>query len=108
MGYDTYDGFVRSFDPYWKRIYYGLLDKADRVVYTAKEYEKGCYYLRDRQIVDSSSRLICYYDGKPGGTAYTVAYALQKNVAVVNVADKLLLLRKEQPRLCFQCSDDEV
>ena len=86
-----YEGFVKSFDPYWKRIYFSLLAKADRVVYTSKEYEKGCYYLRDREIVEHSSRLVCYYDGKPGGTAYTVSYALQKGITVMNIADTLLL-----------------
>ena len=41
-------------------------------------------------MVDRCSRLICYFDGQPGGTAYTVRYALQQGVQLVNLAQEEL------------------
>ena len=36
-------------------------------------------------MVDNSSRLICYYNGCSGGTAFTVRYAGKKGLEIVNL-----------------------
>ena len=61
---------------------------ADKVVYTSREYTKGCMYKRNRHLVDNSSACICYLTEKTGGTAYTVEYANSKGLLIVNTAEK--------------------
>jgi len=36
---------------------------------------------------ERSSRLRCYYDGQPGGTAHTIRYAVRSGLEVFNLAD---------------------
>lgn len=59
---------------------------ADKVVYTSKEYTRGCMFKRNRHLVDNSSLCICYLTEQSGGTAYTVNYAKTNNLVVENVA----------------------
>jgi uncharacterized phage-like protein YoqJ len=61
-------------------IYEKIKDSADKVVYIADSYRKGCMHERDGQCV-------CYLTESQGGTAYTVAYARQKELLVWNLAD---------------------
>lgn len=61
----------------------GLVDK---VVYTSQEYTRGCMFKRNRHLVDYSSLCIAYLTKDEGGTAYTVRYAAQKGIAVINLA----------------------
>ena len=49
------------------------------------ENRKGLYYKRNRVLVDHSSGLICYWDGKGGGTKYTVGYAFENKKPVINL-----------------------
>ena len=58
-----------------KVIYEKVRSSADKVVYTSKEYTKGCMHKRNRHLVDNSSACICYLTEDTGGTAYTVKYA---------------------------------
>lgn len=60
--------------------------QADKVVYTSREYAKGCMFKRNRHLVDNSSVCICYLTKKDGGTAYTVNYARERGLEIVNVA----------------------
>ena len=74
----------------WKskdiQIYEEIKGQADKVVYTSKEYTRGCMHKRNRHLVDNSSFCICYLTESTGGTAYTVDYANKKGLPVVNVA----------------------
>ncbi len=65
--------------------YERIKDQADKVVYTSQEYFKGCMHKRNRHLVDNSSVCICYLTKEKGGTAYTVNYAKEKGLVVVNV-----------------------
>ena len=58
---------------------------ADEVIYTSEENKKGCMHKRNRYLVDNSSLCICYITRKSGGTAYTVKYAQNNGMTVVNV-----------------------
>lgn len=71
-----------------REIYECIKMSADKVVYTSREYSKGCMYKRNRHLVDNSSACICYLTNKTGGTAYTVEYAKRKNLLVINAAEK--------------------
>lgn len=72
-------------------VYEQIKSQADKVVYTSKEYTRGCMFKRNRHLVDYSSVCIAYLTEKKGGTAYTVNYATQKNIKVVNLAKGLVM-----------------
>ncbi len=60
--------------------------QADKVVYVSQEYTKDCMFKRNRHLVDSSSVCICYKTKDSGGTAYTVHYAEEQGLEMINVA----------------------
>ncbi len=65
-----------------KALYLSLLPRCASV-YTASQYPGRRFYLmRNDYIVAQSDRLIAVYDGKPGGTAYTLARAREKGVMI--------------------------
>ena len=66
--------------------YNRIKELADEVVYTSKEYSKGCMHKRNRYLVDHSTLCISYLTESKGGTAYTVKYAESKGVRVINIA----------------------
>ena len=68
-------------------IYNGILHQADKVVYTAEHYYRGCMFKRNRHLVDNSSICICYLTTDHGGTAYTVQYAQSQQLRIINLAD---------------------
>lgn len=71
------------------RKYNEMLRAADEVVYVSEEYSRECMFMRDRAMADASSACITYCNKSSGGTAYTVAYALKKGIAVTNIATAL-------------------
>lgn len=67
-------------------IYEKIKQKADKVIYTSEEYTKGCMQKRNRYLVDYSSACVCYLNHNKGGTFYTVNYARQNNLKIINIA----------------------
>ena len=59
--------------------------QADKVVYTADHYYRGCMQVRNRHLVDYSKYCICYLIKESGGTAFTVSYAKAKGLDVYYV-----------------------
>lgn len=70
-----------------KEIYEDIKKRADKIVYTSREYTRGCMHKRNRHLVDNSSVCVCYLREVTGGTAYTVEYAKSKNLRVINTAE---------------------
>jgi uncharacterized phage-like protein YoqJ len=68
-------------------LYLSVLKQSDQAVTLNDSYQRGCYYERNRWMVECASRQICYFDGKPSGTGYTVKYARKKNLDIVNLYD---------------------
>ena len=66
-------------------LYEDIKLKADKVVYTSKEYTIGCMHKRNRHLIDNSSVCVCYLTKNMGGTFYTVNYAKLKNINVINI-----------------------
>ena len=60
--------------------------QADKVVYTAQQYARGCMHKRNRHLVDNSSVCVCYLNRESGGTAYTVDYARKNGLEIINLA----------------------
>ena len=67
--------------------YERIKSHADKIVYTADRYYNGCMQKRNRHLVDGSSLCVCYLAKQEGGTAYTVQYAREKGLQVVNIAE---------------------
>lgn len=61
-----------------------IIRRSDKVVWISQENHKGVYLERDRKLVDGSAYCISYCHRLTGGTAYTVRYAMQQGVRVLN------------------------
>ena len=77
---------TRSWRPEDIAEYERIKAQADKVVYTAQHYSKGCMHKRNRHLVDNSSVCVCYLTKDSGGTAYTVDYAEKKGLEIINLA----------------------
>ena len=55
-----------------------------------QNYDRWCMLRRDRYIVDRSAAVLAVFDGAPGGTQYTLNYAMDKK-------REILLLDPAQP-----------
>lgn len=71
----------------WLEIHQAVLEEADAIITVTEQYSARAFLERNKFMVDRSSRLICYYTGLSGGTAYTVRYARKSLLEIVNVAD---------------------
>ena len=58
---------------------------ASKVVYTQEVYSSGCYYKRNRHLVDFSSVCITYQYKSMGSSAYTTKYARKNNLQFINI-----------------------
>lgn len=74
-----------NFTPNWKARYDYLLKKCYNAIYVENDYKTGCYFKRNRYLVDNASTVVTYYNGKPGGTKYTVNYAEKKKRKIINI-----------------------
>jgi uncharacterized phage-like protein YoqJ len=63
--------------------YYALLSRCDYETVVQHRYSPGCMQRRNRYLVDRASLLVAAYNGKGGGTLYTLTYALGEDVEVV-------------------------
>ena len=70
-----YLGRKRSRDQSFQK----MLAACDEVKTFSERYNRGCYFIRNRYMVDESIRVIAVYDGRDsGGTVYTMQYAHTK------------------------------
>lgn len=66
--------------------YRTLVAACDFETMVSSRYTSTCMQRRDRYMVDHSTLLIAAFDGSPGGTRYTVEYAMRRGVSVVDLA----------------------
>ena len=81
---------AHHWDAEWRNLFSRVLQQADEIQVLFDQYERGCYYARDRHMVEQSDRVICWYTGAPGGTQYTYQYAQKQGCHIVNLADRQL------------------
>ena len=62
-----------------------LLDACDYETMVSARYTSFCMQRRDRYMVDHASLLIAAFDGTPGGTRYTMQYAMSRRVSIVDL-----------------------
>lgn len=60
--------------------YQALLDRCDWETLVQQEYDPGCMMRRNRYMVDHASLVLAVFDGSPGGTMRTLAYAMGEKV----------------------------
>lgn len=60
-----------------------ILARADKVEHISIDYSRGVLQKRNRWMVDHADCLLAVYDGKPGGTKYTIDYACKKGVQII-------------------------
>lgn len=67
-----------------KVLYNDCVARADYVAKEENPYFKNCMLIRDDYLVDNSSCLFAYYDGRrSGGTYYTLNKALKKGLKII-------------------------
>ena len=68
-------------------VYDDIKSKADKVVTLSEHYYEGCMQARNRYLVQGSNYCVCYLKNVYSSTGYTVRYAEQQGLKVLNVAD---------------------
>ncbi|MCD7968783.1 MAG: DUF1273 domain-containing protein [Alistipes sp.] len=74
-----------NFAPYWKVEHSNILRHAQRCLTLFGSYHRSVYHRRNDFLVENSSVLVCYYDGQPGGTHYTVTLAQRRGLEIINL-----------------------
>ena len=77
----------KNWTPEWEARLRAVIKEADFSISLSERAYKGVYHKRDRVIVDMSSEVMAYYDGGPGGTAYTIGRAKEKGLTVYNLCE---------------------
>ena len=62
-----------------------LVDRCDYETVVQDHYDAGCMQRRNRYMVDHAALLIAAFDGSPGGTRYTVEYAMRRGLEIVDL-----------------------
>ena len=68
-----------------RRRYGALVAACDFETMVSQRYAPACMQRRDRYMVDHASLLIAAFDGSPGGTRYTVEYAMRRGLDIVDL-----------------------
>ena len=74
-----------AWPPDQRRRYARLVAACDYETLVSQRYGPACMQRRDRYMVDHASLLIAAFDGSPGGTRYTVEYAMRRGVEIVDL-----------------------
>ena len=68
-----------------RQRYERLVAACDFETVVSAKYTSSCMQRRDRYMVDHASLLIAVFDGSPGGTQYTVQYAMGRGLDIVDL-----------------------
>ena len=66
--------------------YHRFQEKAAQTTILSQDYRSGMYHQRNRMLVDASSVCIAYMTRMKSGTGYTVSYAQEHGLRIVNLA----------------------
>ena len=78
-------GHGRSLSAVVRRDYEHILRAANRVEVLAEEYSRECFLRRDDYMVERAATVVAWFDGRAGGTAYTVSRARSLGCEVINL-----------------------
>ena len=68
-----------------QRRRYKILVSADKAVVVSERYRRGCFFARNRYMIDKADLVVCAFNGQSGGTADTVKYALKHDKVVIQI-----------------------
>jgi len=77
----------KHWTPEWIHRAWKIFHSQDMGTEVADSYRSNIYRERDCTLIDHSSGLICYWNGKNGGTKFAVEYARKTNKKVINLAE---------------------
>ena len=63
----------------WRRV----LDACDLETVVQHNYDRFCMHRRDRYMVERSSAILAVFAGTPGGTQYTLNYAIKEGLDIL-------------------------
>lgn len=63
--------------------YHAILGQCDKVLTISPSYTRDCMHKRNRALVELCDVLVAVYDGKKGGTQYTVDFAKSREKRVL-------------------------
>ena len=78
-------GQDRRWPPDQRARYRRLVEACDYETLVSASYTPYCMQRRDRYMVDHASLLIAVFDGTPGGTRYTMEYAMSRRIPIVDL-----------------------
>ena len=81
-----YKAQSKDFSSDWKERYNHVTKHCDSICNISEGYTRGCFHLRNFEMIHSSSRLITYFTGRTGGTANTIAIAQREKLDIINTA----------------------
>lgn len=61
-----------------QRRWRNILDRCDLETVIQQHYDRYCMHRRNRYMVDRAAVVLAVFDGTPGGTQYTLNYAMDK------------------------------
>lgn len=80
-----FDAQAEKWDSSYRLRHDKLFQAADIVTVTSHEFTKSCLFRRNHYLVDNADLLLAAYDGQPGGTAMTCAYARQTGIPIQTI-----------------------
>ena len=60
-----------------------ILSRCDLETVVQQHYDRFCMHRRDRYMVDRAAAILAVFDGTPGGTQYTLNYAMDKKLEIL-------------------------
>ena len=81
-----FEGITNRWSDEQRAEYARLLPKYDKAVCVAQRASREAYLARDRHLINGSAYCIAYCTRDSGGTAYTLRYAQQEGLKIVNTA----------------------
>ncbi|MBE6901142.1 MAG: DUF1273 domain-containing protein [Ruminococcaceae bacterium] len=66
--------------------YHDILSQCDKTICISPVYSKDCMHRRNRALVEICDVLVAVYDGKSGGTKYTVDHATKAGRRIITLS----------------------
>ena len=77
--------YLRDFQAQAEMRYQRLVEACDFETLVSRQYTPSCMQRRDRYMVDHAALLIAAFDGSPGGTRYTMEYAMRQGLEITDL-----------------------
>jgi uncharacterized phage-like protein YoqJ len=90
-----FDGQADRWSEEQRRRWLSAIEASDKVVHISHGYDRGVFFRRNHFLVEQADLLLAAFDGQPGGTAGTVAYARRHGVQVARIPPVKPAMRPE-------------